>query len=167
MISTGNCFFVLSPTKPTKPTKPTLPFTFHIISHHFTSCHILNSIFFDTLKSPQSTVYPSLQGREAGELPGIHLGPRRQQHSADLRVAFVRCAVQRGDAVEVRLGHGAGHRPQQVPHGAEAAVIRRPEEFVVASGGPRAAPGGHRWKGCRGHNGRQWRPKKSLQEGLS
>jgi len=76
---------------------------------------MLSSIFFDTLKSAPSTVYPSLQVREASVGSGVHLGPRRQQHPADLRVAFVRCAVQRGGAASVRRGHGAGHRPQQVP----------------------------------------------------
>ena len=60
-------------------------------------------------------MHPSLQSREAFDLPGVHLGPRRQQHPADLRVAFARRDVQRGGAEAGRRGHGAGHRPQEVP----------------------------------------------------
>ena len=95
----------------------------------------MTSIFFCTLKSPQSTLHPSLQGREAFLSPGVDLGPRRQQHPADLRVAFVRCAVQRGGAASVRRGHGAGHRPQQVPDPAEVTGGGRLEDVVAASEG--------------------------------
>ena len=80
-------------------------------------------------------MHPSLQGREAFLSPGVDLGPRRQQHPADLRVAFVRCAVQRGGAASVRRGHGAGHRPQQVPDPAEVTGGGRLEDVVAASEG--------------------------------
>ena len=108
IISTGNCFFK-SPIKPTKPTKPTLPFTVHIISHHFT-CWIR---FFLHPEISQSTVYPSLQGREAIVVPGVDLGPRpsRPRHQAT--------------------------EPQQVPHSAEVAEVGRQDDVVVAYGGAR------------------------------
>ena len=105
-------------------TNPTKTFTFHI----------LTSILFGTLKS-QSTVHPSLQSREAFVVPGVHLGPRRQQHPADLRAASDRRLVQRGPPVAVLPGHGAGHRPQDVAHRAEAAIEGRHDDVVVASGG--------------------------------
>ena len=43
--------------------------------------------------------------------------------------------MQRGEAAAtaVRRGRGAGHRPQQVPHGADAAVQGCPDDVVVAS----------------------------------
>ena len=89
-------------------------------------------------------MHPSLQSREAFDLPGVHLGPRRQQHPADLRVAFARRDVQRGGAEAGRRGHGAGHRPQEVPDPPEVTVEGRQEDVVVASGGhgpPREATG--------------------------
>mmetsp|Transcript_67731 Transcript_67731/g.106531 ORF Transcript_67731/g.106531 Transcript_67731/m.106531 type:complete len:203 (-) Transcript_67731:1098-1706(-) len=74
-----------------------------------------------------------IQGRPAAQSPGVHPGPRRQQHPAHLRVAEERRDVQRGGAaVAVRLGHGAGHRPQQVPHRAEAASLGRHDDVVAA-----------------------------------
>ena len=79
---------------------------------------------------------PSLQGREAFDLPGVHLGPRRQQHPADLRVAVVHRPVQRGDVeAAALLGHGAGHRPQQVPDPPEVTEPGRHDDVVAASGG--------------------------------
>ena len=105
----------------------------------------MNSIFFGTLKSPKAPS-PSLQGREAGVVPGVDLGPRRQQHPADLHVAVARRReVQRGVAVAGFVGHGAGHRPQQVPDPAEVTAAGRLEDVVVASGGhgpPREGTGG-------------------------
>ena len=149
MISTGNCFLKPYKIYQTHQTHPTV-----YISHHFTSFHILNSIYFGLLKSPQSTVCPSLQGREAPGVPGLQLGPRRQQHPARLRAVFGRRLVQRGAAAAVRRGHGAGHRPQQVPHPAEAVEHGRVEDVVVASGAT-GRPGRHRWKGRRGHTERR------------
>ena len=89
-------------------------------------------------------MYPSLQGREAIVVPGVDLGPRRQQHPAHLRVAFARRDVQHGEVEAVRRGRGAGHRPQQVPDPPEAAVVGRREDVVVASEGhgpPRESTG--------------------------
>ena len=88
-----------------------------------------------TLKSPQSTVSPSLQGREAFVSPGVHLGPRRQQHPADLHVAAGRRPVQRGPPVAALRSHGAGHRPQQVADPPEVTAAGRQEDVVVASEG--------------------------------
>ena len=132
-------------SKPTKPTKTAQSFTFH--SH-------VEFDFFWHLEISQSTVYIHLlQAESRGRRqPGVHLGPRRQQHPADLRAAVARRPVQRGAAGDVLRGHGAGHRPQQVPHRAEATAPGRREDVVAASG-PRAAPGGPRWKGRRGHKG--------------
>ena len=98
-------------------------------------------------------MYPSLQGQEAADLrPGVDLGPCRQQHPADLRAAVVRRPVQRSVAEAVLLGHGAGHRPQQVPDRAQVTAPGRHEDVVVASEhGPPWE--GVRWKGRRGHNG--------------
>jgi len=90
-------------------------------------------------------VYPSLQGREAVDLPGVHLGPRRQQHPADLRVAFARRVVQGGAAQVANPGHGAGHRPQEVPDPPEVTAVGRREDVVVAwegHGPPREGTGG-------------------------
>ena len=56
-----------------------------------------------------------------------------------------RRVVQRGAAVDVRRGHRAGHRPQQVPHRAEQTPVGRPDDVVAASGGhgpPREGTGG-------------------------
>ena len=89
-------------------------------------------------------MHPSLQGREANNVPGVHLGPRRQQHPADLRVAFARRDVQRGGAGEVLHGHGAGHRPQEVPDPAEVTAEGHPDDAVAASehhGPPREGTG--------------------------
>ena len=91
-------------------------------------------------------MYPSLQGRDTHVSPGVDLGPRRQQHPADLSVAFARRPVQRGAAPApvVLRGRGAGHRPQQVPHRAEQTPVGRPDDVVAASGGhgpPREGPG--------------------------
>ena len=97
-------------------------------------------------------MYPSLQGQEAIVVPGVHLGPRRQQHPAHLRVAAVRRVVQHGGVDAVRRGRGAGHRPQQVPDPPEVTAVGRREDVVVASEGHGPPPGGHRWQG-RGHNG--------------
>ena len=119
---------------------------------------MLTSNFFGTLKSPPSTVHPSLQGREAFVSPGVDLGPRCQQHPLDLRVAELRRPVQRGAAVGVLRGHGAGHRPQEVPDLAEVTEAGRRDDVVAASEGhgpPREGPGraanpiplvGIRWK---------------------
>ena len=107
---------------------------------------MLSSIFFDTLKSAPSTVYPSLQVREASVGSGVHLGPRRQQHPADLHVAVVRRPVQRGGAEAALRGHGAGHRPQEVPHGSEAAAPGCRDDVVVASE--------HHWPPREGTGGR-------------
>ena len=89
-------------------------------------------------------MHPSLQGREAVELvPGVDLGPRRQQHPADLRVAFARRDVQRSEGL--LRGHGAGHRPQQVPDPPHMTAAGRCEDVVAASGGhgpPREGTGG-------------------------
>ena len=104
------------------PTNPTKTFTFHEFE------------ILSTLKSPQSTVHPSLQGREAFVVPGVHLGPR-QQHPADLRVASDRRLVQRGPPVAVLPGHGAGHRPQDVADPPEVTAAGRQEDVVVASEG--------------------------------
>ena len=90
-------------------------------------------------------MHPSLQSREAFDLPGVHLGPRRQQHPADLRVAFARRDVQRGGAEAGRRGHGAGHRPQEVPDPPEVTAVGRREDVVVAwegHGPPREGTGG-------------------------
>ena len=129
-------------TYQTHQTHPTV-----YISHHFTSFHIISHVEFDFFWppeiSPKHRVYPSLQGREAiVVVPGVHFGLRRQQHPADLRVAVARRRVQRGAAGVVLRGHGAGHRPQQVPDRAELAAEGRPDDVVVALGEPRAAPGG-------------------------
>ena len=70
--------------------------------------------------------------------------------------------MQRGAAAAVRRGHGAGHRPQQVPHPAEAVEHGRVEDVVVASGGhgpPREGTGGRAAEATRKGD-----PKKSLQE---
>ena len=94
-------FLKLYKTYQTHQTHPTV-----YISHHFTSFHIISHFDFDfvgNLKSAPSTVCPSLQGREATVVPGVHLGPRRQQHPADLPVALVRRLVQRGATSGERL----------------------------------------------------------------
>ena len=144
MISTGNlktAFFKFQNLpSPPKPPKVLQCFTHQNLYISHVAFEILG-----TLKSPQSTVYPSLQGREAIVVPGVHLGPRRQQHPADLRVAGVRRPVQRGAAVDVRRGHRAGHRPQQVPDPAEVTVEARRDDVVAASEGhgpPREGTGG-------------------------
>ena len=114
-------------SKPTKPTKTAQSFTFH--SH-------LEFEFFWHLEISQSTVHPSLQGREAAVAPGVDLGPCRQQHPADLRAAVVaRRPVQRGVAGSVLRSHGAGHRPQDVADPPEVTAARRQEDVVVASEG--------------------------------
>ena len=114
-------------SKPTKPTKTAQSFTFH--------SHLEFDFFWHPEISPKHRVYPSLQGREAVVVPGVDLGPRRQQHPADLHVAFGRRPVQRGVAAAVRRGHGAGHRPQQVPDPPEVTADGRLEDVVAASGG--------------------------------
>ena len=83
--------------------------SFHIISHHFTSFHILNSIFFGTLKSPKAPCIHLFRGREAVDLPGVHLGPRRQQHPADLRVAFAASGEPRAALAGHRWMGRRGH----------------------------------------------------------
>ena len=90
-------------------------------------------------------MHPSLQGREAVPVPGVDLGPRRQQHPADLPVAVERRPVQRGAAGDALRGRGAGHRPQQVPDRAEVAEGSRRDDVVAASEGhgpPWEGPGG-------------------------
>ena len=143
-------------SKPTKPTKTAQSFTFH--SH-------VEFDFFWHLEISQSTVYIHLFKPRAEVVvsPGVHLGPRRQQHPADLRAAVARRPVQRGAAGDVLRGHGAGHRPQQVPHRAEATAPGRREDVVAASGAtgrPGRAP-------VEGPQRPQGRPKKSLKEDLS
>ena len=70
--------------------------------------------------------------------------PRCQQHPAELRVANVRCNVQRGGAATAeRLGRGAGVRPHDVSHGAVRAAHGRPEDVVAVSEATGRAP--HRW----------------------
>ena len=137
MISTGNCLGK-SPIKPTKPTKPALPFTFHIISH-------FEFDFFRHLEISQSTVSIS-SGPRGRRRSWRRPRPRRQQHPADLHVAVARRReVQRGVAVAGFVGHGAGHRPLQVPDPAEVTAAGRLEDVVVASGGhgpPREGTGG-------------------------
>ena len=89
-------------------------------------------------------MYPSPQGREAFVGSGVHLGPRRQQHPADLRVAVARHPVQRGAAAGVLPDHGAGVLPQDVPDPPEVTVDGRPEDVVAASehhGPPREGTG--------------------------
>ena len=121
---------------------------------------MLRLIFFGTLK------YAPMHRLQAFVVPavdtGVDLGLCRQQHPADLHVAGVRREVQRGAAAAVPRGHGAGHRPQQVPHGAEAADRGRQDDVVAASAGGR--PG-------RGFGGRAteaiWETQHSLQEDLS
>ena len=81
----------------------------------------------------ESTI--SISGRGAAVVPGVHRGPRPQQHPADLRVAAERRHVQRGAVEEAALrGRGAGHRPQQVPHGADVAAGGRLDDVDVPSG---------------------------------
>ena len=126
---------LLKPQNLPNPPKP--PKVLHFI-------HILSSNIFGTLKSPPSTVHPSLQGREAFVAPGVDLGPRRQQHPADLRAAVDRRDVQRGVADDVPRGHGAGHRPQDVPDPPEVTAGGRRDGVVVASehhGPPREGTG--------------------------
>ena len=51
--------------------------------------------------------------------------------------------MQRGLAEGIRRGRGAGHRPQQVPRGADVAAPGRPDDVVAASeatGCPRKGP---------------------------
>ena len=94
-------------TYQTHQTHPTV-----YISHHFTSFHIISHFEFDFfwhLEISQSTVYPSLQGREAVDLPGVHLGPRRQQHPADLRVAFAASGEPRAALAGHRWMGRRGH----------------------------------------------------------
>ena len=134
-------------TYQTHQTHPTV-----YISHHFTS---FSHVEFDFVWHPEisrSTVYPSLQGREAIVVPGVDLGPRRQQHPADLRAAVARRPVQRGAAAEDAVlrgpghsGHSAGVRPHDVP------APRR--------GGRARSP---RWQG-RGHNETQKIFKRRLE----
>ena len=110
----------------------------------------ISHVAFDFFWHPeisQSTVYPTLQGRDTHVSPGVDLSPRRQQHPADLPVAFERRPVQRGAAPApvVLRGHGAGHRPQQVAHRAEVTVHGRPDDVIAASGGhgpPQEGTGG-------------------------
>ena len=142
IISTGNCRFLPA----SKPTKPTMRFTFHIISHvefEILSTQSAAGCNLGRATAPRNVLL--MQGREASPVPGIHLGPCRQQYPADLRAAAVRRPVQRGDAEAVLRGHSAGHGPQQVADRAEAAVEGCREDVVVASGGhgpPREATGG-------------------------
>ena len=148
------------------PSPPKPPKVLQCFTHQSHQNLYISHVEFEilsTLKSPQSTVHPSLQSREAFDLPGVHLGPRRQQHPADLRVAFARRDVQRGGAEAGRRDHGAGHRPQQVPD-SRGDRGGPPWRCRCRLGGPRAAPGGHRWKGRRGHNGDPKFIKISLQE---
>ena len=96
--------------------------------------HVEYDFFFALRNIP-----PKHHGREAADVPGVHLGPRRQQHPADLHMPAERRPMQRGGSQEaVPRGHGARLRLHEVPHGTHGAALDRLEEAVAASGhGPR------------------------------
>ena len=95
---------------------------------HFTSFHTL-----------RSTV-----GREAILVPGVHLGPRRQQHPADLRVHVTRRPEQRGGAAEEVPGVDLGLRRQQHPADLRVAFARREVQHGGAVEVLRGHGAGHR-----------------------
>ena len=144
MISTGNCLGK-SPIKPTKPTKPALPFTFHIISH-------FEFDFFRHLEISQSTV--SISSGPRGRRRSWRR-PRPPPPAAPGRSPRGRCPPPRSAA---RCRRSRFCWPRRRAPSAAGAGPRRgdrgwpPGGCRCRLGGPRAAPGGHRWQG-RGHNG--------------
>ena len=61
--------------------------------------------------------------------------------------------MQRGLAEGIRRGRGAGHRPQQVPRGADVAAPGRPDDVVAASEATGCPPEGSIGKAAEGQVG--------------
>ena len=129
------------------PTKPTLRFTFHSLS----------SIFFDTLKSPPSTVYIHLF---RAERPLTFLASTSAPAASSTRQisAWPSLAARAARSTRCRPSRPRRRAPSAAGAGSPRGDRARPPgRCRCRLGGPRAAPG-PRWQGGRGHNGD---PKKS------
>ena len=150
IISTGNCF-LKALLKKNLPSPPNPPYRLH-----FTSFHIISHFDFDFFLHPEISPKhrASISSRPRG-LPQPWRRPRPPPPAAPGRsprgLRPLRSAA--------RWRRLCSSRPRRRAPSAAGAGPRRGDRWRPPGGcrcrlgGPRAAPGGHRWKGRRGHNG--------------